>query len=421
MSRRHRPSGRPRHTPSPHVVQASQPDPSADLEALVVTRSVDTGEGSTPYSATVRFRGHRVGAHQPLGPEDQFVQDERLERITPGTGLMSVTATIYGRRPGDWIVDAELIGETPTARRRAHILKAAAWSWRRWALSVSEPGPVATRWSLTAPLARIPAVVPGSYPVLAAVGIMIALAVQALLAGREGIDVASTTIVSAVALVFGLVAAKVWYRILHPNESLLTGGWAVDGFLVVAPIVAVAGLAILDEPVGAVLDATAPGLFFAVAIGRVGCFLTGCCAGRTSPSRWAIWSSDRRVGARRIPAQLIESAVGLVLGLTALIMVIGLTLPVHGLVFVTTSAGYAAARQGLLRLRAEVRRSTRTLPATAAAAAAVLLAVGGVSLAQPDHMPPFARETAAEIHVDLAEFAPAIAGGYRASPAYIAS
>ncbi len=103
------------------------------------------------------------------------------------------------------------------------------------------------------------------------------------------------------------------------------------------------------------LDATAPGLFFAVAIGRVGCFLTGCCAGRCTSSRWGVWSSDRRIGARRIPAQLLESAAGLLIGLVAAWLVIGSVPVVEGLNFVAAFGVYLVVRQLLLRLRAERR------------------------------------------------------------------
>ena len=390
MSRRRAKARRPSAAQRPAV----QPDVTAgaDSEALVVTRAVDIGAGPAPLSGTVRFHGRRVGAHQPTRPEDQFVHDERIEPIPAGAGLASVTAWIYGRRPGEWTVDAELIPDldSGTVGRRSRPLRAAAWSWRRWKLSESEPRAVATRWSIAAPLARIPAVLPGSYPALAALAFAVALVMQAVLVGREGIDPGTTSAVSIVAMIGGLLAAKTWYSFLRPDESILRGGWAVDGFLIVAPVLAIAGLAIVSLPVGAVLDATAPGLFFAVAIGRIGCFLTGCCAGRPSASRWAIWSSDRRVGAKRVPAQLIESGVGLLLGSVALVLVVGLTPPIHGLIFVLASAAYAAARQGLLRLRVETRRSARTLPATAAAAAAVLIAVSAVSLGQRDHMPPVA-------------------------------
>src|SRR5438445_4669709 len=86
-----------------------------------------------------------------------------------------------------------------------------------------------------------------------------------------------------------------------------------------------------------------------------GCFLTGCCAGRPTRSRWGIWSSDRRIGARRIPTQLLESAAGLFLGGVGTFVVIGHVGRPDGLVFVGVFVAYFAVRQLLLRLRAERR------------------------------------------------------------------
>ncbi|HUQ77628.1 MAG TPA: prolipoprotein diacylglyceryl transferase family protein [Patescibacteria group bacterium] len=214
-----------------------------------------------------------------------------------------------------------------------------------------------TRWALPAPLARIPAVIPGSWPLLGTIAIVVALTTQAAILARENVPVGQSLIVSLLAVASGLVGAKVWYAMLHPGpwRQAILGGWAVDGFLAVCFGVGVAALLAFNLPVGAVLDATAPGLFFAVALGRVGCFLTGCCAGRCTSSRWGVWSSDRRVGARRIPAQLLESAAGLLIGIVAAILVLGDDASRHGLVFGAAFGAYIVARQLLLRLRAERR------------------------------------------------------------------
>jgi len=119
--------------------------------------------------------------------------------------------------------------------------------------------------------------------------------------------------------------------------------------------VAVAALLAFDLPIGVFLDAATPGLFFGVAIGRVGCFVTGCCAGRWTRSRWGVWSSDRRVGARRVPAQLLESAAGLVIGGMAALLVLGHPPRIDGAVFVAAFAVYVLVRQAVLRVRAERR------------------------------------------------------------------
>ncbi len=331
-------------------------------EALVVTHWFDSGEDGEPYSATVRLTGRRLDTRGTPRSRDTFSQQETVDGIVPGSGPVSISTWVYGLQPGEWTVSAEVIrpmGDgVPSRHASAEPLQRAAWSWRRWAVSTGPATAVKTRWALPAPLARIPGVVPGSFTAMAVLGVLVALIVQAAILAHENVSVGPSLVVWLLALVSGLVAAKLWYAVLHPGpwRQAIMGGWAVDGFLVVAPAVAVAMLLALDLPVGAFLDAAAPGIFFAVAIGRLGCFFTGCCAGRCTRSRWGVWSSDRRVGARRIPTQLLESAAGLLIGAIATLLVLGHALGVDGMVFVAAFAVYALVRQFLLRIRAESRR-----------------------------------------------------------------
>ena len=332
----------------------------------MVSHWFDPGASGESYSATIRLTGHRIGIDGKPRQRDTFEQEETVADIVPGSGRMSISTWVYGLEPGDWIVTAvmtrpqgHIVGRPHLDRWRRPIetLPRARWTWRRWALSSAPDSAVQTRWSLPAPLARIPAVVPGSFPALGTLGILVALVTQVAIAAVEQLPIGSSLLVSVLALIAGLIAAKVWYAILHPGpwrQSLL-GGWSVDGFLVVAPAVAISALLVLNLPIGAFLDAVTPGMFIAVAIGRFGCFFTGCCAGRCTRSRWGVWSSDRRVGARRIPAQLLESLTGLLLGSTAALVVVSNVSRTPGLVFVAAIVVYVVARQFLLRLRAERR------------------------------------------------------------------
>jgi phosphatidylglycerol:prolipoprotein diacylglycerol transferase len=332
-------------------------------QALVVSHWFDSGEGDEPYSATVRLTGRHVGINRLPGPRDTFVQEDLIDGIVPGSGPVSITSWVYNLEPGEWTVNAELLRpgqETSRGRRAvAEPIPPAAWSWPRWALSTIARGPVRTRWALLAPLSRMPGVIPGSFTVLGTLGIVVALVVRSAILARANIQVSESLVVSLLAVVAGLAGAKVWYAVLHPGpwRKALLGGWAVDGFLVVASIVAVAVLLAFELPVGLSLDATAPGMFFAVAIGRLGCFFTGCCAGRCTRSRWGVWSfdRDRRIGARRVPAQLLESAAGLVIGIVAGALVLSEALRLQGVVFVGAVVAYFVVRQVLLRLRAERR------------------------------------------------------------------
>lgn len=353
----------------------------------MATFAFDAADAGGASDVTVRFNGQRTGLAGRPGPGDTFTKDETITGIMPGLGSVSITTWVYGLLAGEWGVQGELVGRSRgdhcSARRNdPRLLSPTRWSWRHWAMIPVPAVPLKTRWTPLAPLASQPAVLPGVYPILALLGIVVALVLQEVILARIGGIEGSAITVSIVALVAGLVGAKVWYARLHPDESSLMGGWAVDGFLIIAPLVASLALLVQKVPVGIYFDTITPGIFFAVALGRVGCFLTGCCAGRPTTSRAGIWSSDRRVGVRRIPTQLLEAGAGLALGLVTLPLVLGQAAPVSGVIFLSAFAAYLLIRQILLRLRVERRKSPRSISLTAGAGALVILLVAILSLTQ---------------------------------------
>lgn len=392
---RDRPSARTLPMTARSVVAApvdpasSNPATASDADepqALVASFWIDSGdELGEPYSVSVRFHGLHAASHGTPRSDEMFTKDESVDGIVPGSGRLSITTWIYGIKAGEWTVTGEVIGDSRGRDRAARTarmtgtrqLARAVWSWRRWSVIDGPETPIPTRWALLAPIARQPAVVPGLYFVLAIFGIASALLIQAAIlgSGSGSVSVGGALTASAIAIAAGLIGAKLWYAVLHPDESIIRGGWAVDGFLIVVPVAAAVTLFQFNLPIGAVLDASTPGIFAAVAIGRVGCFLTGCCAGRCTASRWGIWSSDRRLGARRVPTQLLESGAGLVIGLVTLSLVAGSVVPIPGVTFAAAFAAYAIVRQILLRLRVERRKSARTVSWTGLAAAVVVVVV----------------------------------------------
>lgn len=116
-----------------------------------------------------------------------------------------------------------------------------------------------------------------------------------------------------------------------------------------------------------------------MSIGRPGCFWAGCCTGRPTAARWGVWSSDRRLGCRRAPAQLLEALSALISGGVVLIVVLVDGLARSGPVAVVGLAAYTLARQFILGLRAEDRvwpygrRVTGAIAALALIAGIVLL------------------------------------------------
>ncbi len=330
---------------------------SDEPAALVASHWFESGPaGGPPYNALVRVTGRRREVNGRPSSADSFAVTETVRGVVPGSGRVSTTSWIYNINPGEWDVTADLVGpERARAATPDLHLPRASWSWRSRSLRPMAPAPIRTRWALLAPLAPTPAVVPGSFSALAAIAIITAVLSQQLFLDHHGLAPGPATLASILGLVIGVIGAKAWYMALKgPSRQSLKEGWSVDGFLVAGPLAA--GLAVILQgiAIGAYLDAITPGIFLAVAIGRVGCFLTGCCAGRLTAG-WGLWSSDRKVGARRIPTQLLESAAGVILATVSAILVLGGVARGSGATFIIAAAAYVAARQVLLRLRAEAR------------------------------------------------------------------
>jgi phosphatidylglycerol:prolipoprotein diacylglycerol transferase len=351
---------------------------SATQPILAVTYWFDPAPHPEPYPVTVRFSGRRADVKGRLHPGDRFVQDETIEEVIPGSGPVSLTARVRGINAGSWAVTAHMLGFAPPALGpRSHTpaapaavpLHPAARFWRRWAPSAESAEQVRT---CPTPFARAPGILPGIWGAMVTLGMVVALALQFLVISDDHLALGHWWAVSLVAIVVGIVGAKVWFIVLHRRERLING-WCIQGFITGAILTAAILLVVLDVPTGVFLDVTAPGLLVAMAVGRVGCFFAGCCGGPPTASLWGVWSSDQRVGARRIPTQLLELVFALSLGLGVLVADLGHG-PTGGTYFVGALAAYILGRQGILHLRAEPRKTRQGGLATTALAALVLVA-----------------------------------------------
>lgn len=344
-------------------------------EVVAATYWFDPPAEPPLQSVTIRFTGRRVDLQRKPGPGDSFVYDETLAHVVAGSGPIALTVKVRDVNPGEWVVTARVLpGRQPAApaprnaRRAAVPVHPAGWSWRRWRLAAAAGGPVRTR---PAPFVPVPAVLLGSWAVLVAAGVVLALVVQTLVISSAGLRLGHVLTVSLGAVTIGIIGAKLWFGVLHRRERRWEG-WAVQGFVAGVAVGAPVLAALLRVPIGTFLDAAAPGLMIGLAVGRLGCFFTGCCAGRPTASRWGVWSSNRSIGARRVPTQLMEAGLALVAGLVSLAVLLGVGAQ-RGAVFTAAVAGYTLLRQSLLRFREEPRKSRRGSVFIAAAAAVILV------------------------------------------------
>jgi phosphatidylglycerol:prolipoprotein diacylglycerol transferase len=178
---------------------------------------------------------------------------------------------------------------------------------------------------------------------------------------------------SVAAVAAGVVGGKTWYGAVHQWRKW--DGWCIQGFVAGAALVAAAAaLAGPGLPAGAFLAAATPALLIGMGIGRHACFVAGCCTGRPTASRWGIWSSDRRLGCRRMPVQLYEAWTALIIGGAALATAATAGLARSGPVAVIGLAAYTLIRQGILGLRDEPRAWRFGRPVTASLAALAIAA-----------------------------------------------
>lgn len=350
---------------------------SVEPQAVGATYWFSAAPTGSPYPVTIRFYARRISRRGGRQRSEERTQYERIDPVVPGSGRISVTTRFENVTPGEW----EIIAAPANNPREPGI--PAGWANAK-PLHLPRASTIVD--SAFAPIVRVlaPGARLGAWPACVLTGVTVAFALQAWLTERAGRGVLVTLALSAAASVIGLIGAKVWYLLLRrerPSNLLAaaTAGMCIQGFVVAALATLTLGTIARGQPLGAVLDAAAPGLLFAMAVGRIGCLLGGCCAGRASSSRFGLWTSDRRVGMRRVPVQLIEAALAAAVGTAALIAVLSGSVQPGGVVAIIAIAGYTGLRQMLLPLRALGRQTIHGRTVSLVLAFAVIAVTIGVA------------------------------------------
>jgi len=337
-------------------------------ELLVVTCWLDPGERGAPFTTTVRFTGQRTDVTGRPGPGDTFTQDEGYRGIVPGSGPVAVTAEVRGVNPGTWAVTARPLPHDGTPAPR---LAAPGRVPVRRRIAVPA-GPETTLRTANLLRSKAPGITRYAYGPLCVIGVLAGLILEGLLLSVAGYPVLGPIGFSVAAVAAGVAGGKAWYGAVHQWRKW--DGWCIQGFVagaaVVVAAVAVAGPGL---PAGAFLAAATPALLIGMGIGRHACFVAGCCVGRPTASRWGVWSSDRRLGCRRMPVQLYEAWTALAIGGASLATVLIAGLARSGPVAVIALAAYTLIRQAILGLRDEPRAWRFGRPATAALALLALI------------------------------------------------
>jgi phosphatidylglycerol:prolipoprotein diacylglycerol transferase len=152
-------------------------------------------------------------------------------------------------------------------------------------------------------LGRLGTFTVGTYGLFYALGFLLALRLAVGYARREGIDAARIVDLGIVTLLAGFVGAKLLlylldarYYLEHPMQMLtgLRSAGVFYGGFGMAAVAAVVYVRRQGLPLGRVADLAAPSLALGQAVGRLGCFMAGCCFGRACDLPWAVTFTDAR-------------------------------------------------------------------------------------------------------------------------------
>lgn len=184
-------------------------------------------------------------------------------------------------------------------------------------------------------LFRIGPLTVNSYGVMLALAFIVGIFLAIRKAKKRGIDSDSIVNLAFVVMISAIVGSRLFYVLFHLSE--FKGRW-IYTFLPVQPdgTIGLGGLIFLGGFVGALLsgaiyvhlkklsfwkvvDSVAPSLALGLFLGRIGCFLNGCCYGKACDLPWGVIfpphsPAGYEMGGVAIhPTQLYSSAYALII------------------------------------------------------------------------------------------------------------
>ncbi|HYW41782.1 MAG TPA: prolipoprotein diacylglyceryl transferase family protein [Bryobacteraceae bacterium] len=203
-----------------------------------------------------------------------------------------------------------------------------------------------------------------AYPAMLYLGLVAGVLAGTFTAARRNLDPARVYVGLLLLVPAALVGARLltvvshWDFYRHRTRRIWRrseGGAALYGGLAAAGLASLPLLPALRIPIAAFWDAATVTILTGMIFTKIGCLLNGCCAGRPTQGRIALFLPNAQgVWRRRVPAQLLEAALACALLLGASLA--WNRLPFDGALFLSALATYAAARWALEPIRETVDR-----------------------------------------------------------------
>ncbi len=166
-----------------------------------------------------------------------------------------------------------------------------------------------------------------SYGLLIAAAFMVGIWIARRRAAKSGYDPDIIIDLSVIVILVSILGARLAYVFVRWNYyqhdlpgifRIWEGGLVQYGGMVAGALVGLWFFRRRGVDMWAGADLVAPSLAMGVTIGRIGCFLNGCCYGKVCEQSWGVVFNENSVagmhypGAHLHPTQLYESFLGLV-------------------------------------------------------------------------------------------------------------
>ena len=207
------------------------------------------------------------------------------------------------------------------------------------------------------------------YGLMIAIGILAAVAVAMLRAKKREMDQEPILDIVLIAMIGGFLGSKILYIIVEwksfikdPIKFLGGGGFVVYGGIILGLTVAFLYFKWKKLDFFAYMDLCMPSVSIAQGIGRIGCFLAGCCYGAPTDSALGVVfpsGSLAPAGVKLWPTQLFMSVGNLIIA--GILMLASQKLKKKGQIAALYMILYSAGRFGIEFFRADSRGNVGAL------------------------------------------------------------
>jgi len=205
-----------------------------------------------------------------------------------------------------------------------------------------------------------------TYGLFVAIGFFVGILVTIRLGKTEGFSAQQVMDMSFIILLSAIIGSRVMYVLINASYytrqpldmlKIWQGGLVFSGGIIGVVLTMIWYIKRHDLPLGKVADLWAPAIAIGQCIGRIGCFMAGCCYGKPTDLKWGVTFTHTHalcpLNISLHPAQLYSSISGLII--FGVVMLLYSKRKFEGQIFLWFLILHSTARLALERFRGDDR------------------------------------------------------------------